>query len=139
MKLRIFNRTSFITAGISALTAFLTSCSGQNDVNAFVSSMDNYAQNIENASSLQEVSELDHQYAATASKYADSKTELTDADRAEIMKAIVNLSTKANNKIGQLQGLGQNISDSLLNARADEFRAAIDRCNTLGEVIRIGL
>lgn len=139
MKLRIFNRLSVISACLAVMTAYLASCSGQSDVNAFISSMDSYAQNLEKANSLQEVSKLDHQYAATVSEYADSKTKLTDADRSAIMKAIVNLSTKANKKIGQLQGFEQNISDSLLNARADEFRAAIDRCNTLGEVIRVGL
>lgn len=139
MNLRIFTRTSVFHACLLVLAALLTSCSGKSDVDDFVSSMDNYAQSIEKAGSLKEVGELDRQYAATASKYAESETKLTDADRSAIMEAILNLSTKANNKIGQLQGIEQNIPDSLLEARADDFRAAIDRCNTLGEVVRIGL
>lgn len=135
-------KSKFILPLAAALTFTLSlfSCSnGHTEINAFITSMDNYALSIENATSLQEIGELDQEYAVTAAKYADSKAELTDADRTAIMNAILKLSKTTNSKITELSGGMQPLSDSLFNERAAAFKDALDQCSTLGEAVNMGL
>lgn len=121
-------------------SAIFSACSkSQTEVNSFVTSIDNYTESIRQANNPDELLTLDQQFAMEIEKYVNSKATLDQADRNAIMESIINLAKVNNEKSAKLKGVPVIMSDSMLNARADEFRKALDKCNTLGEAVSMGL
>lgn len=136
IKIKMF----LMTLGVISAIGSLSSCSKiRTEVNGFVTSIDNYTESISRANSTDELFTLDRQFAIDIEKYLNSKAELTDADRDAIMEAIVRLAKENNKKSAELSGTPVALSDSLLKARADDFRQALDNCKTLGDAISMGL
>ncbi|MCM1292445.1 MAG: hypothetical protein NC111_01655 [Bacteroides sp.] len=128
---------SFFAAAALTALAFI-SCSGsksQAEVNAFVTSMNNYSQSIAKATSPEEVIEIDGAFAKDISQYANSNAKLTAADREAIFKAIENYSTNVNNKFNEL---GLSVSQEEVKANHDNLKAVIDTCTTLASVVKVG-
>lgn len=133
--------TAFLSVAIIAIGSFIaSSCSkSQTEVNSFITSLNNYQQSIKQAGSAQELSEIDASFVAEVQKYSSSDVKLTEADREALTKAIGQLGETTNAKMGELSGGKAPLSDEQLQQRLDAFKAAIDRCQTLGDVVTVGL
>lgn len=132
--------TSLMAVGLIAIASLTSACSkSQTEINSFITSLNNYNESIRQANSAQELQEIDQSFVKEVSKYSNSKVTLTDADRDAIVKAIATLSQTTNEKIGQLSGGTMPLNKEQLNERLAQFKTAIDSCNTLGDVITVGV
>lgn len=131
---------SFLMVAIVAIAFVATSCSkSQTEVNGFISSLNEYGQNIKDANSAEELNEVNNAFVKTMQKYSESKVELTAADHEAIAKAIRSLGTITNEKFTELAGGAAPLTQEQLDQRFDEFKTEIENCKTLGDVVNIGL
>lgn len=127
-------------AAVAIVALIATSCSkSQAEVNSFITSLNNYEQSIKQANSAKELLTIDSSFFSTVSEYKDSKVELTDADRDAIAKALGSLGSTTNAKMGEFNNGKAPLTEEQLQKRLNDWRTEMSKCQTLGEVVSMGI
>lgn len=136
-----FHLTALLSIAFIASAALFSSCSGsQAEVNKFITSLNDYNQSIQQVNNVNELHEVNATFEANIQEFASSDVKLTDADRNAIIKTIGELGKTTNEKFAQLSPTGTKpLTDEQYNQRLQEFENAINSCQTLGDIVSIGL
>lgn len=108
----------------------------QRDVNAIIATIDNYALSVKNATSVEEISELDSEFAKAIGKYADSTDPVNAADRQAILSATERLSITINGRVKDLEGQAPMTLEEIQEQK-DILAADLDKCKTVGQVVQM--
>lgn len=108
--------------------------SGQTEVNAIVALMDNYAGSIAQAQSLEEIYEMDSQFAENLSRFYSSQQPVTDADRTAVLAASSRLGKAAFDKLTSF-GAAPEVD---LAEQQRQMADLLSECTTVGQLARAG-
>lgn len=112
------------------------SAAAQRDINAIVSTIDNYTLSVSNATSVEEIFELDTEFAQGVGKYANSKEPVNEADRQTVLAACERLSITINGRIKELSGEAPMTLEQIQQNK-DQLAADLNNCKTVGQIVQI--
>lgn len=114
------------------------SAATQRDINSIVTTIDNYTLSVSNATSVEEIFELDIEFAQSVGKYANSREPVNEADRQTILAACERLSITINGRIKDLSGEAPMTLEQIQQNK-DQLTADLNDCKTVGQVVRIAV
>ncbi len=110
----------------------------QHDINAIVTTIGNYTLDVSNATSVEEIAELDTEFANAISKYADSKEPVNEADLQTVLAACERLSITINGRVKDLSGEAPMTLEQIQQSK-DQLATDLGKCKTVGQVVRIAI
>lgn len=133
---KLLRMSHLIIAAIMVAAAGMLAACSNSPVNEITATIDNYAQSVEEATSIEEIQEMDGEFAKKMNEYVKSDYKLTSADREALMGSIVKLSNAINGSFERLTGQPTGID---LSQREMAFKAELEKCQTVGDFINMGL
>lgn len=113
-----------------------TTAKAQTEVNAIITTIDDYTQSIAQCNSTEEIIEMDRNFNELLNRYANSDQPINDADREAVTAAMVRLSTAANKRFAELTG--ESFDADTLQVHQANFAEELQNCKTVADIVRLG-